>query len=221
MTLLDRSNMILRSKLDYHLTARLANVEPPSMSDAALPIVLGIALAAATGFRVFLPMLIVSAAAYTGHLPLDNSFAWLGSPAALIMLSVAAVAEVLGYYIPIVDNLLDALATPAAFIAGTVISAAVMIDVPPMVKWTAAVIAGGGIAGLTQGATAALRAHSTVLTGGLGNSVIATAELVGALLMSFLALMAPAAAIALVVLLLWLAIRLLRQVFPKVHSKNS
>ena len=95
-----------------------------------------------------------------------------------------------------------------------------MTDVSPMVKWTAAVIAGGGIAGLTQGATATLRAHSAVLTGGLSNSVIPTAELVGALLMSFLALMAPAAAIALVVLHLWLAIRLLRQVFPKAHSKN-
>ncbi|HVI13861.1 MAG TPA: DUF4126 domain-containing protein [Pseudolabrys sp.] len=190
------------------------------MSDFALPIVLGIALAAATGFRVFLPMLIVSAAAYTGHLSLDNNFAWLGTPAALTMLSVAAVAEILAYYIPVVDNLLDSLATPAAFIAGTIVSAAVMTDVPPMVKWTAAVIAGGGIAGLTQGATAALRAHSTVLTGGLGNPIIATMELGGALLVSFLALMVPAAALALVVLFLWLAIRLLRQVFPGVHSKN-
>ena len=70
------------------------------MSDFALPVVLGIALAAATGFRVFLPMLIVSAAAYTGHLPLDNSFAWLGTRSALAMLSVAAVAEILAYYIP-------------------------------------------------------------------------------------------------------------------------
>ena len=166
------------------------------MSDFALPIVLGIALAAATGFRVFLPMLIVSAAAYTGHLSLDNSFAWLGTPAALIMLSVAALVEILAYYIPVIDNLLDSVSTPASFVAGTIVSAAVMTDVPPMVKWTAAVIAGGGIAGLTQGVTAVLRAHSTVLTGGLGNSVIATAELGGALLISFLALAAPAAAIA-------------------------
>ena len=60
------------------------------MSDLALSIVLGVALAAATGFRVFLPMLIVSGAAYTGHLHLDSSFAWLGTPSALIMLSVAA-----------------------------------------------------------------------------------------------------------------------------------
>ena len=84
------------------------------MPDFALSIVLGIALAAATGFRVFLPMLIVSGAAYTGHLSLDNGFAWLGTPYALIMLSVATLAEILAYYIPIVDNLLDSLATPAA-----------------------------------------------------------------------------------------------------------
>ena len=74
------------------------------------------------------------------------------------MLGVAAFVEVLAYYVPGVDNLLDTLATPAALVAGTVVSAAVMTDVPPMVKWTAAVIAGGGVAGLTQGATAMLRA---------------------------------------------------------------
>ena len=191
------------------------------MSDYGLSIVLGIALAAATGFRIFLPMLIISAAAYTGHLPLADNFAWLGTPAALIMLSVAAVAEILAYYIPVVDNLLDVLATPAAFVAGAVVSAAVMTDVPPMVKFTAAVIAGGGIAGLTQGLTGMLRAHSTVLTGGLGNSVIATAELGGALLITFLALAAPVAAIALVILFMWLTIRLLRRVFPGTSSSEN
>ena len=191
------------------------------MSDLALSVVLGIALAAATGLRVFLPMLIVSGAAYTGHLHLDNGFAWLGTPSALTMLSVAALAEVLAYYIPIIDNLLDTLATPAALVAGTVVSAAVMTDVPPMVKWTAAVIAGGGIAGLTQGMTGMLRAHTTVLTGGLGNPVIATMELGGALLISFLALAAPVAAIALVILFLLLAIRLLRQLFRGAKSSDS
>jgi len=191
------------------------------MSDFALSIVLGIALAAATGFRVFLPMLIVSGTAYTGHLSLDNSFAWLGTPSALTMLGVAALAEILAYYIPVIDNLLDTLATPAALVAGTVVSAAVMTDVPPMVKWTAAVIAGGGIAGLTQGVTAMLRAHSTVLTGGLGNPVIATTELGAALIMSFLAMVAPAVAIALIILFLWLAIRLLHRLFRGSHSTNG
>ena len=185
--------------------------------DLTLSIVLGVALAAATGFRVFLPLLIASVAAYTGHLPLGDGFAWLGTPAALTMLGVAAVAEILAFYIPGIDNLLDALATPAAFAAGTVVSAAVMTDVPPMVKWTAAVIAGGGVAGLTQGVTAMLRAKSTLFTGGLGNLVIATAELGGALLVSLLALAAPLLALAVVILFLWLAIRLLRRLLRSAH----
>src|SRR5262245_48708566 len=159
-------------------------------TDLAISIALGVVLAAATGFRVFLPMLIMSGAAYTGHLSLDNSFAWLATPFALTMLGVAALVEVLAYYIPGVDNLLDALATPAAFVAGTIVSAAVMTDLPPMAKWTAAIIAGGGVAGLTQGVTATLRANSTVFTGGIGNLVLATLELGGALLVSLLALAA-------------------------------
>src|SRR5262245_35261538 len=145
--------------------------------DIALSVVLGVGLAAATGFRIFLPMLVLSAGAYFGHIPLGESFAWLATPTALVMLTVAAVLEIAAYYVPGVDNLLDTLATPGAFVAGTIVSAAVMTDVDPMLRWTAAIIAGGGVAGLTQSITAMLRANSTVFTGGLGNPVIATAEL--------------------------------------------
>ena len=189
--------------------------------DLALPIVLGIGLAAATGFQIFLPLLILSVAAHTGHLSLDESFAWLGTPAALTMLGTAALAEIVAYYVPGVDNLLDTVATPGAFVAGTVASAAVVTDLEPMVKWTAAVIAGGGVAGLTQATTALLRAKSTVFTGGLGNPVIATAELGGAALISLLALAAPLAALAVTILFLWLAMRLSRQLLRGPGRSND
>lgn len=189
--------------------------------DLAMSVVLGIGLAAATGFRLFLPLLILSGAAYTGHVSLDESFAWLGTPAAIIMLGTAAIAEAAAFYIPGVDNLLDTLATPGAVVAGTVMSAAVMTDLPPIVKWTAAVIAGGGVAGITQGFTAMLRAKSTVLTGGLGNSAIATAELGGASLISLLALAAPLAALVVVVLFLSLAFRLYRRLARGSHRPSD
>jgi len=179
--------------------------------DLAVSIALGIGLAAAVGFRVFLPLLVMSVAAYTGHLTLGAGFTWLATPGALVMLGVAAALEVLAYYIPGVDNLLDAIATPAALIAGTAVSAAVMIDLPPIVKWTTAVIAGGGAAGLTQGLTALLRAKSTLTTAGVGNHVVATGELLGALLLSLLALAAPLLAVALVALFCWLALRVARR----------
>src|SRR5262245_30484022 len=110
--------------------------------DLALSIALGIGLAAATGFRVFLPLLVMSIAAQAGYLPLGENFAWLASTSALTMLAIAAFLEVLAYYIPGVDNLLDTLATPGAVLAGIIASAAVMSDLPPMIKWTLAIIAG-------------------------------------------------------------------------------
>lgn len=194
-----------------------------SMSNLDLPlsIVLGVALAAATGFRIFLPMLVVSIAAYTGHLPLDDNFAWLATPSALVTLAAATVAEILAYYVPAVDNLLDAVAGPTALVAGMVVSAAVMTNVPPLVKWTAAVIAGGGVAGLTQGLTTMLRAKSTILTGGTGNVVISTAELGGALLVSLLALAAPLLALGVVIFFLWSAMRLIRLLFRGERRSNS
>ena len=190
-------------------------------ADLALSIALGVGLAAAVGMRVFLPMLVMSIAAYSHHLTLSSGFAWLGSAPALVMLSVAAVLEILAYYIPGVDNLLDAIAAPAALIAGTVVSAAVISDLPPLVKWTTAVIAGGGAAGITQGLTSLLRAKSTVMTAGLGNHAVATGELGGALVISLLALAAPLLAVAVVACLCWFALRLVRRLYRGQPSSGS
>ena len=189
--------------------------------DLALAVAMGVGLAAAVGFRVFLPMLVLSIGAYTGHLTLSSGLAWLGTPAALVMLSVAAVIEILAYYIPGVDNALDVIAAPAALIAGTVVSAAVMTDVPPLVRWTTAVIAGGGAAGAVHSLTSLLRAKSTVMTVGLGNHAIATGELAGALIVSLLALAAPLAAVALAGLFCWFAVRLLRRLLRKERPADS
>ena len=189
--------------------------------DIAVSIALGVGLAAAVGLRVFLPLLVASVAAYTGHLNLSDGFAWLGTLPAMTMLGVAAVAEVLGYYIPAVDNLLDTITTPAALVAGTLVSAAVMIDLPPIVKWTTAIIAGGGAAALTQGVTALLRAKSTVMTGGLCNPAIATAEMGGAAAVSALALVAPFVAVAVIVALLWLALHLARKLRRSVAKRSG
>ncbi len=168
-----------------------------------LSIALGIGLAAATGFRVFIPLLVAGLAARAGWVPLIDSFAWLQSTPALLALSTAAVLEILAFYIPGVDHLLDVIAGPLAVVAGIIASASVMVDLPPEVRWPVAVIAGGGIAGLTKATTAVIRAKSAVVTGGLGNPVVSTVETAGAATVSILAIIAPllclAGAIAIVV----------------------
>src|SRR5262245_23569863 len=179
--------------------------------EIAVSIALGIGLAAAVGFRVFVPLLIASIASYTGHLHLDADFAWLGSPAAMTMLGVAAAVEVMAYYIPAVDNLLDTITTPLALVAGSVVAAAVITDLPPSIKWATAIIAGGGVAAITQGVTTLVRAKSTAFTAGIGNPVVSTVGMFAAVIVALLALLAPLAALALIVAICWITVRLVRR----------
>jgi hypothetical protein len=180
--------------------------------DALLSIALGVGLSAACGFRIFVPLLIVSVASFTGHLDLAGGFNWMGSLPALVVFGTATLFEVVGYYIPWVDNILDTLSGPAAVVAGTMVAASQFGEFDPLLMWSLALIAGGGTAGLLSGTTAVVRGASTVTTAGLGNPIIATVELVGSVFMSLLALVAPLLALLVVLVAIgWLANRLVRR----------
>ncbi len=159
--------------------------------ETLVSICVGIGLSAACGFRVFVPLLAMSIAAHSGHLTLGHGFEWISTYPAMIAFSVATCVEIAGYYIPWVDHLLDTIATPAAIIAGALVTASSVTDLSPFLKWTLAVIAGGGAAGLVQSATVMTRGASTVTTGGLANPVVSTLELAGAILTSVLAIVVP------------------------------
>jgi hypothetical protein len=175
--------------------------------ETLVSICVGIGLSAACGFRVFVPLLAMSLASHSGHLTLGHGFEWISSYPALIAFSVATGAEIAGYYIPWVDHLLDTIATPAAIIAGTLVTASAVTDMSPFLKWTLAVIAGGGSAGLVQGATVLTRGASTVTTGGLANPVVSTLELAAAILVSVLTIVVPVLAAGLVAVVLFVVAR--------------
>jgi hypothetical protein len=179
--------------------------------DSLLGIAVGLALSTAAGLRIFVPLLLTSLAARAGWLTLTPGMAWVGADTALIAFATATVLEVGAYYVPWLDNLMDSLATPAAITAGVVTTAAATADLPPLVRWTVALVAGGGAAGLVHAGTAFLRLKSSAFTAGAGNSVVATGELVGSVVLSLLALLAPLlAGVAALILLVILARRLVR-----------
>lgn len=156
-----------------------------------LSVCLGLGLSAACGFRIFVPMLGMCIAAQAGHLHLSSGFEWIGSPAALVCFSVATVLEIIAYYVPWLDNLLDTIATPAAVVAGTILTASVVTDMSPLMQWSVALIAGGGAAGVVQTGTVLLRGASTATTGGAANFMVSTVEAVGAAGTTLLAIILP------------------------------
>ena len=179
------------------------------LGSTAISVCLGLGLSAAAGFRIFVPLLLINLASRAGWLELSHQFSWLGETSALIILGAATILEIGAFYVPWIDNLLDTVASPAAVIAGSLISASVITGMDPLLKWSLAVIAGGGIAGTVQTTFVGARQLSALATAGLGNPIVATLELIGSVFMSALSFLAPLIAFCVVVLLMIVAARLL------------
>ena len=187
----------------------------------AISAFIGIGLAAATGFRVFLPMFAVSLASYMGWIPMNESFQWLSGLPTLITTGIATVVEILAYYIPFVDHILDTMSVPLATVAGSVMFASQFADIGTFPQWALALIAGGGTAAAISSGFAGTRAASTATTGGLGNSVVATTETAGAGIMSFHAIAAPFIAFICAIILLVVVLVLGRKIWKKFRNFNS
>ncbi|MBL8859333.1 MAG: DUF4126 domain-containing protein [Planctomycetes bacterium] len=187
-----------------------------------LGILTGLGLAAACGFRVFVPFLIASIAIRADVIHVAADFAWMGSTPALVALGVATLLEVGGYCLPGVDHFLDVVATPVAVVAGTLLTASFITDMEPWFRWSLAAIAGGGAAAVVQTTTVAARATSAVLSLGFGNPIVSAAEFLGATTVSILAALAPILALIAVVVavaLLWSLRR--RRAEPMVASRPA
>jgi hypothetical protein len=147
----------------------------------------------------------MSIASRAGLIELGESWIWISETWVLIAFAAATLLEIGAYYIPWVDNLLDSVTTPAAVVAGVIVSAASLgqiEDLNPALQWMLAVIGGGGMAGTIQIGSALTRAASTAATGGVANPVVSTAEAGGAVACSVLAVIVPVVAAVLVLVLM-------------------
>jgi len=171
----------------------------------AVDLLLAISLSAASGFRIFVPFFTLSLAAVIGHIDLPSTLDWAETPQALALFGLALILEVIGFSIPWFDHTVDVIATPAAVIAGTLLTAAIAPDMDPLIRWTLALTAGGGTAGATKSLMALLRGASTALSGGLANPLFALGELLASIALSVLAVTVPIAAGIIVLGLMGLA----------------
>ncbi|MDD4778598.1 MAG: DUF4126 domain-containing protein [Fermentimonas sp.] len=181
-------------------------------------VALGIGLSASAGFRVFIPLLVAGIASHLGILPLGESFEWMGSIPALICFGVAAVLEILAYYIPFVDNLIDSIATPLSVVAGTLLMTSVFPSENEWMKWILGFIVGGGAAATIQSGSAITRLLSTKFTAGTGNPVVSTTEGVAATGFSILSLIIP---IFVAILLVIFIVVILRVIYRKLLKRKK
>ena len=174
--------------------------------DVIIALSMGLGLAAASGFRVFLPPFLLSIAVRADAVDvnlMDTPFEYFDSNVAVILLGVATVAEFAGYYVPWVDNLLDSIASPAAVVAGTGMTALVLEgNTDPVIQWSLAIIAGGGVTAVVQGATVVTRGISTTLTAGFANPIVSTGENLASVILAIIAMVLPILAAVIVAVLI-------------------
>ena len=172
-----------------------------------LSLSLGLGLAAACGFRVFIPPLMMGVGSRLDVYNLEGSFVWVDDTWAIAIFAVATLLEIGGYFIPWIDNLLDTVATPAAIIGGIfVTSASLEGELDPSAQWTLSVIAGGSVSGVIQLGTVATRAISTGTTGGLANPIISLLEAVASILCILISLFLVAIIPIVIIFLIWKSI---------------
>jgi hypothetical protein len=180
--------------------------------ETILSLCIGIGLSAACGFRVFVPLLVMSVASLMGWFEPMKGFEWLAIPSVCIGLAVATICEIGAYYIPWVDNALDTIATPAAMVAGTLTTMAVSTgEMSQFASWAAAIIVGGGTATAVQMGTVAVRGVSTATTGGIANPLVSTGEWISALVVSLLSFVVPVLVVIVGIILMVIAVRWLRK----------
>ena len=174
-------------------------------------ILIGIGLAASVGFRVFVPLFALSIAAHFNVIPLNESWAWVGSTTALITLGIATVVEIGAYFIPWLDNILDTIAIPLAAIAGTAVMVSTVAGLDPVMTWALAIIAGGGTATAIQTSSTATRMTSTATTAGIANPIVTTVETGTSIVMSILSIFVPIIAILVLIFIFWLIFKVYRK----------
>ena len=140
---------------------------------------------------------------------------WLGSMPAIVCFGTAAAVEIGAYYFPFLDNILDAIAAPLAVVAGTVLAFAILPagNSEPLLRWVAALLAGGATAGTIHIGTGLLRLFSTKATMGVGNPVVASGENAVAVSASILSFVVPVViAVILLLVVLWIGYKGIRRI---------
>jgi len=182
--------------------------------ETLISIFLGIGLAASVGFRVFVPLFVLSLASYFNLWELNESWQWIGSLTAVITLGVATLVELFAYYIPYIDNLLDTIAIPLATLAGTAVMVSTIADLSPVITWALAIIAGGGTATVIKSSTSTTRLASTVSTAGFGNPVVSTLEAGSSIFMAIVSVFLPILGFIFVLIILYLLFKFYRKIRP-------
>ncbi|WP_433791926.1 DUF4126 domain-containing protein [Actinoplanes sp. CA-252034] len=181
----------------------------------------GTGLAASAGLNAYIPLLTMGLLArYTSAIDLPSGSSWLANGWTLTILAILLAIEMVADKVPVVDHVNDIVQTfvrptagGLAFGAGSASETVTVADPGAFFtsnQW-APVVAGGVIALVVHTLKAASRPVVNVTTAGFGAPVASTAEDIGSVVMSVLAIVLPVLVLVGLGLLVWAAVWVVRR----------
>ena len=168
-----------------------------------------IGLGSASGLNAWIPLLGLGIAQRVGAVTLTEPFDRLGSNAALLVLGLVFLIDLVGDKIAVVDHVLHAAGTVVAPVSGAIVFAAQENLLSQSHPWAAA-LAGVVLGESVQLAHGAVRPAVTAGTAGVGNPVVSAVEDAVAAVLTVLAIVVPVLAFVLLVtmvVVLWRRVR--------------
>lgn len=179
----------------------------------------GLGLSAAAGLNAYIPFLLVALLSrFTDVIALPADYAWIESPWAIGACAVLLFTEIVLDKIPVIDSVNDTVATLIRPTVGglifTATSAAAEVDASSWMgehPWVGTVL-GVVVAGVVHLGKSTARPAINVATVGVGAPVVSTAEDVGSVGLSLIAVFLPLLVIVALALLGWVLFVVVRRV---------
>lgn len=172
----------------------------------------GTGLAVAAGLNAYIPLLILGVAGrFVDFVELPANWAWLENPWVLGILGALLLIEIVADKIPVVDSVNDWIQTIVRPVAGGIAFGTGSASGTAVVTDPATFFTSGSWVPIAIGVVLALGTHATkmaarpvlnVATAGVGAPVVSTAEDIGSVVLSVLALLLPVLVLVAIVALL-------------------
>ncbi|MBK7446799.1 MAG: DUF4126 domain-containing protein [Ignavibacteria bacterium] len=172
--------------------------------DLYLKILIGLGLSAASGFRLFVPFAILSIFSISGIYNITSTPFIFSSDLFLIIFIILSVSEVLLFYNPWIDNMLDLISTPASIFSGIILTYFVLYDTEIYLRLLISVILGGLVSLNVQLLTVKARSSTSIFSKGNGNQIVSTIENISSIFISILVLKFPLAGIFVSAIIIYL-----------------
>jgi len=172
--------------------------------DLYLKILIGLGLSAASGFRLFVPFAILSIFSISGIYNTTSTPYIFSSDLFLVIFIILSVSEVVLFYNPWIDNMLDLISTPASIFSGIILTYFVLYDTEIYLRLLISVILGGLVSLNVQLLTVKARSSTSIFSKGNGNQIVSTIENISSIFISILVLKFPLAGIFVSAIIIYL-----------------